>query len=114
MYVGGYSYILIIDVQQKNPLNVIDDILSCDKIISSSLHGLIVADAYRVPSIWIEFSDKIVGNGFKFFDYFLSVNRKDNAPVKINSTTQLDDILKNFYDYEIEIDLEKLRKSCPF
>lgn len=106
--------VLIIDVQQKNPLNVIDDILSCDKIISSSLHGLIVADAYGVPSIWIEFSDKIVGNGFKFLDYFLSVQRKDRSPVNVKEGTELEDVLEKFYEYEIDIDLEKLKMSCPF
>src|SRR5690606_12360021 len=31
----------------------IDALCSCDAIASTSLHGLIVADAYRIPSVWI-------------------------------------------------------------
>jgi pyruvyltransferase len=93
---------------------IIKDILSCECIISSSLHGIIAADAYNVPSIWVEFSEKIGGNGFKFRDYFSSVNRIDTTPIKIDTTTKLADIMNQFYDYKIDIDLEKLYNSCPF
>lgn len=41
-----------------NPTNswqqVIDEIYSCDKIVSQSLHGLICADAYDTPNVWLE------------------------------------------------------------
>ena len=66
---------------------VIDDIHSCERILSSSLHGLIAADAYGIPAKWIKLSDRVVGNGFKFRDYF-SVRG--------------------------EVDLDKLMGVCPF
>ena len=50
-----------------------DDIQKCEVIISSSLHGLIFAHAYEKPAVWIEISDRVAGNGFKFFDYYQSV-----------------------------------------
>ncbi|MHA1288525.1 MAG: polysaccharide pyruvyl transferase family protein [Candidatus Thorarchaeota archaeon] len=41
-----------------NPTNswqqVIDEIYSCDKIVSQALHGLICADAYQTPNVWLE------------------------------------------------------------
>lgn len=41
-----------------NPTNsweqVIDEIYSCDKIVSQALHGLICADAYNIPNVWLE------------------------------------------------------------
>ena len=93
---------------------VIDDIKSCDRIASSSLHGIIAADAYGIPSIWIELSDKVQGDGFKFRDYYLSVNRPIQKPVQITADTTIQQIDEGFKDYKIDIDLDRLLESCPF
>lgn len=106
--------IKLLDIQESDPLKFIDDLLSCEKIASSSLHGIIVADAYNIPSIWIKFSDKVIGGKFKFLDYFMSVKRKDKEALFINIDTSLDDLFNQFYYYEIAIDLELLLSSCPF
>lgn len=94
--------------------HVVDEILSCEIIISSSLHGVIAADAYGIPSIWVEFSDKVIGNGFKFRDYFMSVGRSDRNPIKVNFHTRLKDIVESIKDYKINIDLNSLYNSCPY
>lgn len=60
-----------IDVQ-KETKEVLKEISECKYIISTSLHGLIIADSYGIPNCWCEISDKILGNGFKFHDYFSS------------------------------------------
>jgi len=106
--------IRIIDVQNKNPLKVVDEINSCEKIISSSLHGLIVADAFGIPAIWVKFSDKVLGDGFKFKDYFASVGRNDKSPLDINDNTSTEMIIDSFYPYKIEFDSDKLKQNCPF
>lgn len=46
----------------------IDFILGCDKIQSSSLHAIIVAQAYGIPYVWIP-SNKVIGGDFKFKDF---------------------------------------------
>lgn len=61
----------IIDVQQS-PVTVIRQIMMCETVLSSSLHGLIVADALGIPNQWIEFST-LVGGHFKFHDYYSSL-----------------------------------------
>lgn len=105
--------ILVIDV--KGEINTfVDNINSCEKIASSSLHGIIVADAYGIPSSWINFSNKIIGDGFKFRDYFASVGRKTCHPLNISSKTSLREIFDYFEEYKINIDLDKLLSVCPF
>lgn len=56
--------------EEKEIEEIIDMINSCDCITSSSLHGLIIAHSYGIPGSWCEFSDRVLGNGFKFQDYF--------------------------------------------
>ena len=102
----------IINIKQYG-LGFVDEVLECEKIASSSLHGLIVADAYGIPSTWLEFSDKVIGKGFKFLDYFASVGRKDKKPLRITAKTKLSDIMNSFSDYKIKIDLDKLWDARP-
>ncbi len=104
--------IKIINVKQSGN-NFIDEICQCQQVASSSLHGIVAADAYGIPSTWIRFSDADWGSGFKFRDYFLSVGRKDSDPLGIKKQTIISDILNNFYDYKIDIDLDKLWDARP-
>ncbi|MFO7621283.1 MAG: polysaccharide pyruvyl transferase family protein [Bacteroidales bacterium] len=106
--------IRLINVRNKKPLKVVDEILSCEKIISSSLHGIIIADAYGIPSVWVKFSDEVIGKGFKFRDYFASVGREDRSPLTITDAISIDTVYQSFQPYSIEIDLEKLILHCPF
>lgn len=63
----------IIDLRTTDVEFVIREILSCEKILSTSLHGIIVSHAYGIPALWIKHSS-INTDGFKFMDYFSSVN----------------------------------------
>ncbi|TYS59868.1 polysaccharide pyruvyl transferase family protein [Sutcliffiella horikoshii] len=107
------SSMTIIDIESGIE-NVIDKILSCELIASSSLHGVIVADAYNVPSISIKFSNNIAGGNFKYKDYMYSVGRKDIEPLEITKQISIDNIVNNFTNYSIDIDLDKLVEVCPF
>lgn len=110
---GGIS---VIKMQGYNDWHeVIDEIKQCDFIISSSLHGLILADAYQVPNVWIEFSDKVYRKVFKFRDYFSAVNRDTKDPVLITDKSTLDDLQQISLQWKnISIDLKPLIDSCPF
>lgn len=82
-----HSHCLFIDIQNYPTWhNFIDQILSCEMILSSSLHGIIVADAYGVPNLWCKFTDyEAPGKGFKFKDYYLSVGKSIKNPVHIQN-----------------------------
>lgn len=78
----GDKNAFIIDVKQ-DPFKTIDEICSCKLIVSSSLHGIIVAEAYGIPAVWIKLSDKLIGGNFKFNDYFLGSGREEREPDSI-------------------------------
>lgn len=52
---------------------IISDINKCDTIISSSLHGVILSVIYKKKTIYTTFSENVIGNGFKFEDFFGSM-----------------------------------------
>jgi pyruvyltransferase len=105
--------VLIIDIQ-SGIHRVIDQICSCRKVVSSSLHGIIAADAYGVPSKWLELSDNVSGNGFKFYDYFSSVGRTNEKAIKLNDDTSIDDLLDEFDHYKLDFNADELWNACPF
>ncbi|MCX6461336.1 MAG: polysaccharide pyruvyl transferase family protein [Actinobacteria bacterium] len=71
----------IIDVTARNWRTTVDAITACDVVVSSSLHGLIVAEAYGVPAVWSRTHNPITGNDFKFRDYFAATSRELPRPV---------------------------------
>ena len=54
---------------------VIDWINECHYIMATSLHGLIVAQAYGIPAAWVKLTDNVAGDDFKYRDYITT-----NAP----------------------------------
>jgi pyruvyltransferase len=64
----------IIDVR-RSPIEVVCRIADCTRIVSRSLHGLIVADAYEVPNVWLAPSSRMAGGEFKFHDYYSTTDR---------------------------------------
>ena len=95
---------------------VIDTINQCDIIASSSLHGLIISDAYGIPNVWIQLSDKIIGGSFKYYDYFLGVGRSCNDPICfVGEEIDYEKIKKQASRWEpVKFDADKLLHSCPF
>lgn len=96
--------------------NVIDQMCACDVIITSSLHGLIVADAYGLPTLWVEFSDKVISKGFKFRDYLLSIGVAPYSPTNMRSKALSNsDILSKAHEYTIaDEQIKALYDACPF
>lgn len=70
---------IYIDIQ-ADWKDVIEQVLSCNEIVSSSLHGIIVAEAYGIPATWEIWGDKIIGGEYKFQDYFLGTGRDRQVP----------------------------------
>lgn len=80
----------IIDVRQEDPWDVVAQIAGCDMVLSASLHGLVVADAYGIPNIWVAANNWMAREGaFKFQDYFASIGRKVDGAVSLDEALRL-------------------------
>jgi len=80
--------IKIIDIKNDYK-TVCKDILDCETIFSSSLHGLIFSDALKVNNLWVKFSDEIIGGNFKFNDYYSVMTNVKDAPIFCNSESNI-------------------------
>ncbi|WP_256259870.1 polysaccharide pyruvyl transferase family protein [Winogradskyella luteola] len=113
--------ICIIDLMTNDIEKTTTEILECERIISSSLHGLIVPHAYQIPAVWVRFSDKLFGDDIKFKDYFASVEipyyevDKQNKPL---TSHEIDGLFKDVTVLPkadiITMLQEGLLNSCPF
>ena len=104
----------IIDIQQ--PIErVIDEITSCRYILSSSLHGIIVAHAYGIPALWVRFSDTLLGDGTKFRDYLRAVKQPIDEPVDLDiHSFDPEALLCRIPKAAACIDIELVWEACPF
>lgn len=92
----------IINMRTNNLEQTIREITECRKIVSSSLHGIIVANAYGIPAAWARFNP-LSGDDSKFHDYAASVNETIamstiESPMFINpmvDTNAINNILLN-------------------
>lgn len=100
----------IIDVE-SNCLEVLSDISSCDYVISSSLHGLICADAYGMPNARISLSNKIGGGDFKFNDYCYGVSREPLINYQVKNYKDIFSTISNLKKYQTMADEKIIEKK---
>ena len=97
--------------------NVVDQINKCERIASSALHGIIAADSYGIPTIRLKISENpLIGDGFKYLDYYESVKRSDYSPMLVSEYTTSHDIIEQLEKHyqKPELNIYALIKSCPF
>lgn len=109
---------LYINNDEDSIKKVIDNINKCKFIFSSSLHGIILSNAYNVPVIKFR-HNKLAGDDIKFIDYFESVH---SNKYYCNTNLDIDYCINNFEtikNYYTKPDLIKERQkdlieTCPF
>tara|TARA_B100000929_G_C15420273_1_gene391112 strand:+ start:119 stop:928 length:810 start_codon:yes stop_codon:yes gene_type:complete len=111
----------VIDLMTLDIEKTTIEILECENIISSSLHGVVIPHAYRIPAIWVEFSDRIFGDGIKYQDYYESVEIFDFKAPFLSEKSDTMELKALFEEKEVlpEKDIikklqEGLMKVCPF
>jgi len=68
-FLSLHPHAAMIDVLSE-PHDFIRRVASCQVVLSSSLHGLVIADSLSVPNAWVRVSNLVRGNDFKFHDYY--------------------------------------------
>ncbi|GAA1799171.1 polysaccharide pyruvyl transferase family protein [Agromyces neolithicus] len=63
----GFS-VRVIDVHRTAP-RAVGEIAACATVLTTSLHGLITADAFGIPALWTTLEPPLGGGAFKFADY---------------------------------------------
>lgn len=86
---------------------VIQAIVNSKFVISSSLHGIVVAEAYGIPARYLRLSDS--EPLYKYIDYYSGTNR-----LHFDYATSIEEALEMGGEPPQACDLDKLYKSFPF
>lgn len=106
--------VLVIRIgQYVSWLDIVDEVCMCETIISSSLHGLIISEAYKIPNVWTYIDGDDPGDFFKYHDFFLSLG-KDRQPMCVYEPITRESIECRMQEWKpSQIDLTPLLESCP-
>ena len=72
--------------------SLVTKIMQSEKVVSSSLHGYILGLSFGKPSAWVQLSNNVVGDGFKFYDFISGLGEEKLDRVALHGTQF--DILK--------------------
>ena len=96
---------------------VVQNIQQCRYIVSSSLHGLIVANAYGKRAGWFRMSDRLKGDDVKFLDYYHGIQPTLDVPEFMLSPQTISEAIRRTSGLPV-LDIsdcqERLLRSCPF
>jgi len=107
----------VVDVCQPVE-TVVREILKCEAIASSSLHGIILAHAYGIKAVRIPLSNRLKGDGIKFEDYYQCFKKPlNNHQLTVSSDVKLSNLVKHIANLpipDVEPVQNKLLRCCPF
>ena len=87
---------------------VVDRLCACKAVVSSSLHGLVIADAYGRPNVWLN-EHTLPEGEHKMHDYFESQGRQAVCVRSLDTYTS-----EKLYTDGNTLDLDRLVEAFPF
>ncbi|SMC50544.1 Polysaccharide pyruvyl transferase [Janibacter indicus] len=82
----------VVDVR-RGPGAVIRHISHCSAVLTTSLHGLVVADALGIPAAWTQRHPPLWGGDFKFRDYEAVVTPGRSREIRTDGVLSSTDLL---------------------
>lgn len=96
----------------------IDEICECRRIVSSSLHGIIVAHAYGIAArqFFVADSPLLGSANKKFEDYYLSTGMPVQQPLLFHSgdVVELKELVPGYETVDLHVNLELLLDVFPY
>lgn len=100
----NYANPLLINLRNPPEL-VLHQIAECETIITSSLHGAVIADAFGIPNVLVKVSDMPSTDGFKYGDYYSVFGQHGyRLDLRLTDLPSIENIRKN---YSIEYSIVK-------
>ncbi|PSS59508.1 hypothetical protein C6558_37895 [Ensifer sp. NM-2] len=100
-----------LDVRCTDLRSFISEMMTCSTIVSSSLHGLIFAEALGIANLWVEFDTR--RSHFKYRDWFSTTELPRSAPFRVKGGHDVDELYKRARLHESKINVDQLVESFP-
>lgn len=109
---GREEGVSIVDVRgEVEPVTA--QIAECEAVASSSLHGLVVACAYGIPHLHLDFGGRIGGDGVKFRDFYEGIGARVPTPVVCRERAPSCAELVSRMREAPPVDTSALWEACP-
>jgi hypothetical protein len=109
---SGQEGVTVLDVRDPGP-QFFAQMMSCEAIASSSLHGLIFAEALGIPNTWLDFRPEDPDREFKYGDWFSLADKPQEAPLRIGAEPWAGDLVAASALHDMKIDERALRGAIP-
>lgn len=94
--------------------DIIDEICASRLVISESLHGLIVSEAYNIPSVWVGLAEYRSFWPFKYQDFYHSIGKYNEKMIQIKDYDFSEAIRSGENWIAPDIDFDALLANFPF
>lgn len=81
---------------------VVREIAACDAVLTTSLHGLVTADAFGIPAVWTSLEPALTGGDFKFRDYEAALGEGRSRFISFDQQMTLADLAAAAHSATIE------------
>jgi hypothetical protein len=95
----------------QEPKKFVEELSNYEKIITSSLHGIIFSNSYCKDVVGVKITDKIVGGDFKYKDYHSTLNNSTFSRVDVSNTSlNFETLFHNNFKYDTSL-IENIKKK---